>query len=83
MINLLGLQAKLQNLQNEYKEIQAEDADSGDPNRVNLVNDFHLMRDLAEEENGESEQYDILMAIRGCLKEYSKHITEPFLIVRL
>ncbi|KAI1439605.1 hypothetical protein F5Y02DRAFT_425350 [Annulohypoxylon stygium] len=76
MINLSGLQAKLQDLQNEYKEIQAEDADSGDSDRVNLVNDFYLMRDLAEEENGESGQYDILMAIRDCLKEYILTISQ-------
>ncbi|KAI0901642.1 hypothetical protein F4806DRAFT_443956 [Annulohypoxylon nitens] len=38
------------------------------------------MRDLAEEENGESEQYDILMAIRGCLKEYNEALIQVLTI---
>lgn len=72
IIRLLRLQATLQNLENEYKEILAEDNESGDPDRVNLVFDFHLMRELAQQEDGESEQHDILNKISQALDEYSK-----------
>ena len=72
MMNLLWLQAKLQELEKEYHDVRAEDATSGDQTRINLANDFRQMRDVAESEYGESEQYDLLEKIQATLKEYSK-----------
>lgn len=73
MLNLMRLQAKLQELEKEYRDTVLEDAASGDRERVNLINDFRQMRELAESEDGESEQYDLLEKIKVTLKEYSKH----------
>lgn len=72
MINLLRLQARLQDLEQEYRDIWAEDVASGDAGRGGLVKDFRQMQEMAESEDGESEQYDVLNRIQVALKAYSK-----------
>ncbi|KAK1836890.1 hypothetical protein QBC39DRAFT_326316 [Podospora conica] len=76
MINLLRLQAKLQVLENEYAEVRAEDATSCDRDRVDFARDFQLMDKVAGEEDGESEQHDILENISRCLKEYNEALAQ-------
>lgn len=71
MISLLRLQARLQDLEQEYRYIRTEDVASGEGGRSGLVKDFRQMQDMAESEDGESEQYDVLIKIQVTLKEYS------------
>lgn len=72
MINLLRLQARLQDLEQEYRDIRTEDLASDEPGLASLVKDFRQMQDMAESEDGESEQYDVLKKIQVALKEYSQ-----------
>jgi len=72
MINLLRLQARLQDLEQEYRDIRAEDVAYGETGRGSLVKDFRQMQEMAESEDGESEQYDVLNKIQVALKEYSQ-----------
>jgi hypothetical protein len=69
MINLLRLQAELQDMEHQLSEIRREDARSHDGARETYVKDFRLMRDWKEE--GDSLQYDLLLDIGDKLKEYS------------
>lgn len=71
MINVLRLQARLQDLEQEYQDIKAEDVTSGELDRESLVKDFRQMQEMAESVDGESEQYDVLNKIQVALKEYS------------
>lgn len=72
MINLLRLQARLQNLEQEYQDIRTEDLASNEPGLASLIKDFRQMQDMAESDDGESEQYDVLKKIQVALKEYSQ-----------
>lgn len=74
MVNLLRLQARLQNLEQEYRDVRTEDATSGEEDRMNLLKDFRQMREMAEPADGESEQHDVLNKIGEALKDYSKGI---------
>lgn len=71
MLNLLRLQAELQDLEHKLQEIRDEDdfANSKDPIRTAYVTDFKLMRDLKDD--GDSLQYDMLVSIGEKLQEYS------------
>lgn len=73
MINILRLQAELQDMEHQLQEIRNEDASSHDQAREAYVTDFRLMRDWRED--GDSLQYDLLLEIGDKLKEYSM----PFL----
>lgn len=72
MINLLRLQARLQDLEQEYWDNRTEDLASDEPGLASLVKDFRQMQDMAESQDGESEQYDVLNKIQVALKEYSQ-----------
>ena len=71
-LNLLRLQAELQDLEHQLQDIREEDdfAKSQDPVRSLYVTDFRLMRDWKE--SGDSLQYDLLVSIGEKLREYSK-----------
>lgn len=70
MINILRLQAEIQDLERELEQTRSEDAGSGDAVRSKYVTDFRLMRDWKD--SGDSEQYDILVNIGEKLQEYSE-----------
>lgn len=70
MINILRLQAELQDMECQLQEIRNEDAQSNDPIRQSYVKDFRLMRDWIE--NGDSLQHELLVSIGEKLREYSK-----------
>ncbi|KAI2632486.1 hypothetical protein GGS26DRAFT_590921 [Hypomontagnella submonticulosa] len=66
MINLLRLQATLQDLENEYRDIRAKD--SVYLSRSNLVDSFRLVRESAERgDDDESKHHDILVRIDEAL----------------
>ena len=69
VITLLRLQAELQDMEGQLRDIREEDQKSGDASRENYVKDFGLMRDCVDE--GDHEQYDLLLDIGRKLKEYS------------
>jgi len=71
MLNLLRLQAELQDLEHQLQEIRDEDdfTKSKDPIRTSYVTDFRLMRDWKND--GDSLQYDLLVSIGEKLREYS------------
>ena len=71
LLNLLHLQAELQDLEHQLQEIREEDdfAKSEDLIRSSYVTDFRLMRDWRE--SGDSLQYDLLVGIGEKLREYS------------
>lgn len=71
MMNLLRLQAELQHMEQQLVEVRAEDKDPDDDSEVRRsygIN-FKAMRDNAED--GDSEQYDLLLEISPKLDEYS------------
>ncbi|ORY12786.1 hypothetical protein BCR34DRAFT_587055 [Clohesyomyces aquaticus] len=68
MINLLRLQAELQDLEQQLEEAREEDTKISDGIRNKYVHDFRLMRDEAEE--GDSIQHDLLLDIGRKLEEY-------------
>jgi hypothetical protein len=69
MLNLLRLQAEIHEMEQELKRIRDEDKESEDVMRMAYVNDFCAMRDNQEE--GDSEQYDLLIRIGEKLQEYN------------
>ncbi|KAL6718891.1 hypothetical protein ACLMJK_003126 [Lecanora helva] len=69
IINLLRLQAELQDMEHQLQDIRNEDAQSGDAVRSSYATDFRLMRDWKE--TGDSLQYDLLVAIGEKLQQYS------------
>ncbi|EQB52622.1 hypothetical protein CGLO_07740 [Colletotrichum gloeosporioides Cg-14] len=72
MMNLLRLQAELQHMEQQLVEVRAEDKDPDDDSEVRRsygIN-FKAMRDNAED--GDSEQYDLLLEISPKLDEYNK-----------
>lgn len=82
MINLLRLQATLQDLENEYRDIRAKD--SVYLSRSNLVDSFRLVRESAERgDDDESKHHDILVRIGKCLKKYSRETDVPHILTRL
>ena len=77
MLNLLRLQAELQDLEHQLQEIRDEDAFAKckDPIRASYALDFRLMRDWRND--GDSLQYDLLLSIGEKLREYSIIILIP------
>lgn len=75
MLNLLRLQAELQDMESELAQIQEDDEKSGDDVRKKYVTDFRLMRDFKDV--GDSEQLDLLGEIGKKLEEYSKAGGKP------
>lgn len=68
--NLLYLQAELTHLELRLREVQAGDSKAQDGQRSMYARDWYWLDASATEEN--SEQWQIMMGIRGKLKEYSK-----------
>ncbi|KAI0384840.1 hypothetical protein F5Y04DRAFT_293134 [Hypomontagnella monticulosa] len=77
MINLLRLQATLQGLENEYRDIRAKDARN--LSQFNLVDSFHLVRESAKRD-GESEHNDVLIKIEKYLKRYNDALMQVMAI---
>ncbi|KAI9375788.1 hypothetical protein BJX61DRAFT_539519 [Aspergillus egyptiacus] len=73
MINILRLQAELQDMEHQLKEIRSEDMESGDRVRESYVTDF-LMRDWKED--GDPLQYEMLLSIGKKLKEYNLALSQ-------
>ncbi|OAQ60275.2 hypothetical protein VFPPC_10699 [Pochonia chlamydosporia 170] len=69
LLNLLRLQAEIQEMEHELQQIRVEDAESHDQIRRTYSKDFRSMRD--NEEDGDSEQLDLLIRIGGKLQEYN------------
>ena len=69
MINVLRLQAELQDMEHQLQEVRNEDERSLDKVRESYVKDFRLMRDWSED--GDSLQHDLLLKISDKLKDYS------------
>jgi hypothetical protein len=75
LLNLLRLQAELQEMEHQLKVIRKEDAESRDPTRACYAKDFRAMRD--NQELGDSEQYELLIQVGLKLQEYSTHELFP------
>lgn len=71
ILNLLRLQAELQDIERKYHDVRVEDDKDSDQQLRQLSGDFRFMRDLAEED-GESEQYSLLKEFGKLVKEYSE-----------
>ena len=69
LINLLRLQAELQDMEHQLQGIRDDDAQSSDQVRACYATDFRLMRDWKE--TGDSLQYDLLVSIGDKVQEYS------------
>ena len=69
LINLLRLQAELQDLEHQLDEARREDSSSDNENRQKNAKDFWHMRD--KHEDGTSSQYEVLIEIGKKLDEYS------------
>ena len=69
LINLLRLQAELQDMEHQLQGIRDDDAQSSDQVRASYATDFRLMRDWKE--TGDSLQYDLLVSIGDKVQEYS------------
>ena len=69
MINLLRLQAELQDMEHQLQDIRHDDSQSGDLVRKSYATDFRAMRDWKE--TGDSLQYDLLLSIGDKLQQYS------------
>lgn len=69
ILNLLRLQAEINELEHQLTEIPKEDIDSDDPIRQSYSADFRAMREGIEED---SEQIDIITEISKKLQEYSR-----------
>ncbi|KAJ0160264.1 hypothetical protein CTA2_8266 [Colletotrichum tanaceti] len=70
MFNLLRLQAEIHELEEDLREIRAEDRDSNDSNRRSYGLNFRVMRENAQD--GDSEQLEILAKIGLKLNEYNQ-----------
>ncbi|KAI9685543.1 MAG: hypothetical protein M1822_004401 [Bathelium mastoideum] len=69
MMNLLRLQAELQDMEQQFADVWMEDRDCDDPIRKLYRFDFRLMRKNAD--GGDSIQHDLLVEIGNKLKEYN------------
>ncbi|KAL2011660.1 hypothetical protein VTN00DRAFT_4378 [Thermoascus crustaceus] len=81
MINILRLQAELQDMECQLQEIRNEDAQSNDPIRQSYVKDFRLMRDWVE--NGDSLQHELLVSIGEKLREYNLAVSQAIELNRV
>jgi hypothetical protein len=70
MLNLLRLQAELQELENQLEETRIEDESSDDQVRQQLSRDFHLMREYVSQGQTDSLQHALLQDIAEKIKEY-------------
>jgi hypothetical protein len=70
ILNILRLQAELQDLEQELLVILAENDRSSDQEIISLCEDFNLMREKLDE-GGESEQIEQLQKVGQKLEEYS------------
>ena len=70
ILNLLRLQAEINEMEHQLEKIREEDIGSQDPIRTIYAKDFRAMRD--NEELGDSEQYGQLVQIGSKLQEYSR-----------
>lgn len=68
ILNLLRLQAELQDMERQLQVTRQEDITSGDADREAYAKDFRTMRD--NKDDGDSEQYDQLVEIGKKLQEY-------------
>ncbi|KAK5053171.1 hypothetical protein LTR84_002145 [Exophiala bonariae] len=78
MLNILRLQAEIQDMERELDQILEEDAKSGDAIRESYTKDFRLMRDWREA--GDSEQYDLLVNIGSRLQEYNDFVSQDLVL---
>ncbi|KAM5341168.1 hypothetical protein ACJ41O_015277 [Fusarium nematophilum] len=69
VMNILRLQAEVQDLEDQFGEAWKDDVQSGDPIRARYSSSFREMR--KEVEDGDSTQYDLLVHISDKLKEYN------------
>lgn len=80
-LNILRLQAELQDMEEELSKIISEDASSTNNVRkvCGFASDFRHMRDLLDTEDDEeySLQYEHIVAIGGKLEEYSERVRTP------
>jgi hypothetical protein len=70
--NLLSFQAELTYLELKLKRCAKADADSGHPDRTLYDRDWQTLSDSAQALDGNSEQWQTILAIRKTLKQYSK-----------
>ncbi|KAI0384842.1 hypothetical protein F5Y04DRAFT_277577 [Hypomontagnella monticulosa] len=77
MINLLRLQATLQDLEHQYKVVVSAEDRTGSENPMDAThtNAFYMMREEADSGNP-SMQGDILEKIGKCLKEYNEALMQ-------
>ena len=71
LLNLLRLQAELNDLQQQLRDVQDEDAGDISSNRSLYEKDFFEMR-RSKSKGGDSFQYDMLESIELKLSEYGK-----------
>ena len=71
MLNLLRLQAEIQDLEQQLRAVREEDAGDTATNRPLYEKDFRQMRRAPNHDGGDSEQYSILETIGLKLIEYS------------
>ncbi|KAK5737113.1 hypothetical protein LTR17_006896 [Elasticomyces elasticus] len=78
LLNILRLQAELQDLEGELEEIIAEDAASGNAVRSNYGCDFKQMRDFLDTKQPEEQslQYEQIESIGAKLHEYRMAIDD-------
>ncbi|KAL9081586.1 MAG: hypothetical protein Q9159_007234 [Coniocarpon cinnabarinum] len=72
MLNLLRLQAEINDLEGQLRDVRGEDASSGDADRAVYASDFRLMR--SSKEIGDPEQYETLLALSEKLVEYNNSL---------
>lgn len=72
MLNLLGLQAELVDLEAQLSDIRQEDDTSDNANRMMYSERFWLLRQSLEED-GDDVQWQMQLSIRKKLVEYSKY----------
>ncbi|OQO12263.1 hypothetical protein B0A48_02904 [Cryoendolithus antarcticus] len=78
MLNVLRLQAELQDMEAEFHEIVEEDSQSGNPTRQKYSRDFSLMRNYAETVNAEERSLQLwqITNIGNKLHEYKVAIDD-------
>lgn len=71
LLNLLRLQAELQEMEQQLKLIRKEDAECTDATRAWYEKDFRAMHN--NQELGDSEQYELLIQVSLRRQKYSTH----------
>lgn len=89
MLNLLRLQAELQDMEQNLQDIAEEDRTSGDKLRKEYGRSFRLMRECKENKEKRNNkmildtmQYDLLVKMGEKLKEYNKALKQAKILNR-